>query len=176
MLMIIALVLAAIPAVAVLYPFIMRGRGHDWLEDEGGPIAELERRWDVALAGLRTAELEFSIGNLDKEDYLWLRQQYMREAAMVMRGMELEEEQEDELLARVEQQIQEVRARFLGPDAPITATPYPGRSSEVLPNIRSAPTAKNKRLTSPGKDVSTPNTGRSPRARNRQNSLKHNRT
>ena len=129
--MIIALILAAIPAVAVLYPFVMRGRRHEWLEDEGAPIAELERRWDSALAGLRSAELEFSIGNLDNKDYLWLRQQYMREAATVMRGMELEEEQGEELLVRVEQQIQEVRSRLLGPDAPITAARCPGHSSEV---------------------------------------------
>jgi hypothetical protein len=134
MLILIALILAAIPAVAILYPFVMRGRGHEWLEDEGAPIAELERRWDAALAGLKSAELEFSIGNLDNEDYLWLRQRYMREAAMVMQGMELEEEQEEELLARVEQQIQDVRTRALGPIEPITAVICPSCSSEVSPS------------------------------------------
>ena len=133
MLILIALILAAIPAVAVLYPFIMRGSSHEWLEDEGDPMAELERRWDAALAGLKNAELEFSIGNLDNEDYMWLRQQYMREAALVMRAMELEEEQEEELLARVEEQIQEVRARALGPATPTTATRCPGCSEEVSP-------------------------------------------
>ena len=133
MLIIIALILAVIPAVAVLCPFVMRGRSHEWLEDEGAPIAELERRWDAALAGLKNAELEFSIGNLENQDYLWIRQQYMREAAMVMRGMELEEDQEEELLARVEQQIKEVRSRALGPIDPTDATVCPGCAGEVAP-------------------------------------------
>jgi len=142
MLILIALLLAAIPAVAVLYPFVMRGRSHEWLEDEGDPMAELERRWDAALAGLRNAELEFSIGNLDNEDYVWLRKQYMRDAAMVMRAMELEEDQEEELLAQVEQQIQEVRTRALGPDAPPAATTCPGCSSEVSPALSVCPNCR----------------------------------
>ena len=131
MVILIALILAAIPAVAILYPFVIRGSSHEWKEDEGAPIAELERRWDAALAGLKNAELEFSIGNLDDEDYLWLRRQYMREAAMVMRAMELEEDQEEELLARVEAQIQEVRARALGPSVPTAAPTCPNCSAEV---------------------------------------------
>ena len=57
----------------------------------------------------------------------------MREAALVMQAMELEEEQEEELLSRVEQQIQEVRARALGPETPIGSTPCPGCSVEVSP-------------------------------------------
>ncbi len=154
MLILIALILAAIPAVAVLYPFVMRGRGHEWLEDEGAPIAELERRWDAALAGLKSAELEFSIGNLDNEDYLWLRQQYMREAAMVMRAMELEEEQEQELLASVEEQIQEVRTRALGPVAPTTATTCPSCSGEVSPNQSVCPNCREQ----PANELSGPQT------------------
>ncbi len=142
MLIIIALILAAIPAFAVLYPFVMRGSGHEWKEDEGAPIAELERRWDAALAGLKSAELELSIGNLDDEDYLWLRRQYMREAAMVMRAMELEEDQEEELLARVEMQIQEVRARALGPAAPTAARACPNCSGEVLPTHSVCPNCR----------------------------------
>lgn len=142
MLILIALILAAIPAVAILYPFVMRGSGHEWKEDEGAPIAELERRWDAALAGLKSAELELSIGNLDDEDYLWLRRQYMREAATVMRAMELEEEQEEELLARVETQIQEVRARALGPAVPTSATACPKCSSEVLPTQTVCPNCR----------------------------------
>ena len=114
MIIVIAVLLALIPAIAILYPFLKRDIGNEWLDDEGSPQAELERRWDSALAGLRSAELEYSIGNLDDEDYHWLRQQYMREAAIVMRSMELEEEQEEELLTSIEQEIQRVRRNALG--------------------------------------------------------------
>ena len=114
MIIVIAILLALIPTVAILYPFLKRDVGNEWLDDESSPQAELERRWDSALAGLRSAELEYSIGNLDDEDYHWLRQQYMREAAIVMRSMELEEEQEEELLTSIEQEIQQVRRKALG--------------------------------------------------------------
>ncbi len=149
MLILIALILAAIPAVAVLYPFVMRGRSHEWLEDEGDPMAELERRWEAALAGLKNAELEFSIGNLDNEDYVWLRRQYMRDAAMVMRAMELEEDQEEELLAKVEQQIQEVRTRALGPVTPTAATMCPGCSSELSPALSVCPNCQEQLVNEP---------------------------
>ena len=160
MLILIALILAAIPAFAVLYPFVMRGRSHEWMEDEGDPMAELERRWDAALAGLKNAELEFSIGNLDDEDYLWLRQRYMRDAAMVMRAMELEEDQEEELLAQVEQQVQEVRTRALGPIAPTNAAVCPGCSSEVSPTLSVCPNCGRQRANgSSGPQTSMETTG-----------------
>ena len=161
MLILIALILAAIPAVAVLYPFVMRGRSHEWMEDEGDPMAELERRWDAALAGLKNAELEFSIGNLDNEDYLWLRKQYMRDAAMVMRAMELEEDQEEELLAQVEQQIQEVRTRALGrPAASTAATVCPACSREVSPTLSVCPNCREQLANEPsGPQTSMETTG-----------------
>ncbi len=160
MLILIALILAVIPAFAVLYPFVMRGRSHEWMEDEGDPMAELERRWDAALSGLKNAELEFSIGNLEDEDYLWLRQRYMRDAAMVMRAMELEEDQEEELLAQVEQQIQEVRTRALGPIAPTNAAVCSGCSSEVSPTLSVCPNCGRQRANgSSGPQTSMETTG-----------------
>ena len=160
MLILIALILTAIPAFAVLYPFVMRGRSHEWMEDEGDPMAELERRWDAALAGLRNAELEFSIGNLDNEDYIWLRKQYMRDAAMVMRAMELEEDQEEELLAQVERQIQEVRTRALGPVAPTTAAVCPSCSTEVSPTLLVCPNCREQLANEPsGPQTSMETTG-----------------
>lgn len=114
MLILITILLALIPIAAILYPFLKSEIGNEWLDDESSPQMELERRWDAALSGLRSAELEYSIGNLDEEDYQWLRQQYMREAAGVMRAMELEEEQEEELLTGIEKEIQQVRQKAVG--------------------------------------------------------------
>lgn len=105
-----------IPAFAILYP-LLRGLGkNEFLEDENSPQAELARRWDAALAGLKNAELELALGNLDEDDHQWLRRQYMTEAALVLKGMRLEDEQEQEFMAQVEREVREVRLRALGED------------------------------------------------------------
>lgn len=110
----IAVLLALIPAVIIAYPFLRRGESSEWLDDESSPMATLQRRWEAALDGIRSAELERAIGNLSEEDYRWLRRQYMREAAVVMRAMELEHEEEEALLAQIEDESRHVRARVLG--------------------------------------------------------------
>ena len=101
MLVLIAVVLALIPAIIIAYPFLRRGESGEWLDDESSPAATLQRRWEAALDGIRSAELEHAIGSLSDEDYRWLRRQYMREAALVMRAMELEQEEEEALLTQI---------------------------------------------------------------------------
>jgi hypothetical protein len=111
---ILALVLALIPATAILYP-LLRGLGTDeFAEDESSQTAEFVRRWEAALDGLRNAELESALGNLGEEDYRWLRRQYMVEAALVLKGMELESAQEREFMEQVEHEVRRVRERALG--------------------------------------------------------------
>ncbi|MYC07845.1 MAG: hypothetical protein F4X57_11865 [Chloroflexi bacterium] len=116
MLVLIAVLLALIPAVIIAYPFLHRGESAEWLDDESSPMATLQRRWDAALDGVRSAELEYAIGSLAEEDYRWLRRQYMREAAIVLRAMELEQEEEEALLTQIEIETRRVRARVLGED------------------------------------------------------------
>ncbi len=118
MLVLIALLLALIPAVAVLYPFLRRRSVSPAVVDEGSTEAELARRWDAALSGLKSTELEYAIGNLDQRDYKSLREQYMTEAALVMKAMDLELEQERDLLSSVRREITSVRIRAIGPDQP----------------------------------------------------------
>ncbi len=122
MLVVIALLLALIPAIAVLYPFLRRRSVSTAVVDEGSTEAELARRWDAALSGLKNAELEHAIGNLAPTDYRWLREQYMTEAALVMKAMDLEVEQERDLLSAVRREVRSVRIRAVGPDEP-TACP-----------------------------------------------------
>ena len=111
---ILALLLALIPAAAILYP-LLRGLGTDeFAEDESSQTAEFARRWEAALDGLRNAELESALGNLDEEDYRWLRRQYMVEAALVLKGMELESAQEREFMEQVESEVRRARERALG--------------------------------------------------------------
>ena len=114
-LVIVGLVLIAIPLAAILYPFLRRRGLHEVLA-ESEAHEELDRRWDAALAGLRSAELEHAIGTLGEEDYQVLRDQYMTEAALVLRSLEMEAGREAELLARVEEEIRRVREGFLGSD------------------------------------------------------------
>ena len=112
MLILIAILLALIPAVAILYPILRGPRGGEPFEDESSAQAELQRRWDAALGGLKNAELERSIGTLAEEDYQWLRQQYMKEAALVMKAMELEED----LLSSIELELKQTLLQALAPD------------------------------------------------------------
>ena len=114
-LVLVGLVLVAIPLAAILYPFLRRRGLHEVLA-ESEAHEELDRRWDAALAGLRSAELEHAIGTLGEEDYQVLRDQYMTEAALVLRSLEMEAGREAELLARVEEEIRRVREGFLGSD------------------------------------------------------------
>ncbi len=117
LLVLVGLALVAIPLAAILYPFLRRRDLHGVLADEE-PHEELDRRWDAALAGLRSAELERAIGTLGEEDYQVLREQYMTEAALVLRSLEMEAGREADLLAAVEEEIRRVREGFLGDDDP----------------------------------------------------------
>ena len=109
MLVLAALLLVMLPAAAILYPVLRRRAAGEPVDDEAGPQAELVRRWDSALAGLRSTELDHAVGNLSDEDYRWLREQYMTEAAVVMKALELEEGQQRSLLTRIEREARRVR-------------------------------------------------------------------
>ena len=116
MLVLIVVLLALIPAVAILYPFVRSTGREESMDDEGSTAAELARRWEAALAGLKNAELERALGNLAEEDYRWLREQHMTEAAQVMKAMELEDGQGLEMLSALDREVGQVRRRALGHD------------------------------------------------------------
>ena len=116
MLVLIAVLLVLIPTIAILYPFLRRPDSWPVVADESSHHADLLRRWDVAIAGLKNAELERALGNLAEQDHSWLREQYMTEAALVIKAMELEEQQEQEMLSSVDDEIRSVRRRLLGGD------------------------------------------------------------
>jgi hypothetical protein len=117
-LVLIAVLLALIPALAILYPFL-RSRTDDIVfEDEASTYSALSMRWEAAVAGIKNTELERAIGNLAEDDHRQLREQYMTEAALVMKAMELEDQQEQELMAGLELEVSQVRRRVLGGDGP----------------------------------------------------------
>ena len=113
MLVLAAFLLALIPAFAIAYPFLRRV-GSPLLTDEDTREAELASRWETAVAGLRSTELEWAIGNLAEEDRRWLRERYMTDAALVLKEMELEEAEEHALMATVEHEMRRVRVQTAG--------------------------------------------------------------
>ena len=70
-------------------------------DDESSLHADLERRWESALEGIRHAELEMSVGNVDESDYIWLKQVHMAEAAMVLKALEVSLEDEKSLIEQI---------------------------------------------------------------------------
>ena len=113
MLILAAFLLALIPAFAIAYP-VLRRAGSSLLADEDTRAAELASRWETAVAGLRSTELESAIGNLAEEDREWLRERYMTDAALVLKEMELEEAEEHALMATVEREMQRARTQAVG--------------------------------------------------------------
>lgn len=114
MIVAIAIALTLIPALFILWPFVMGLRRDEFEYDEGAPQADLMRRWDAAVAGLASAELDHSLGNLSGEDYRGLRAQLMAEAADLMREMELSEDEEERMLSGLREELLSARARIEG--------------------------------------------------------------
>ena len=114
MLILVAVALTLIPAALILWPFVA-GLARDEFEyDEGAPQADLTRRWEAAVAGLSSAELDHGLGNMTESDYRTVRGQLMVEAATVMREMELGESEEERMLAALSEELRAVRARVPG--------------------------------------------------------------
>lgn len=114
MLILIAILLVLVPASAILYP-VLRMREEPLLSRNDFAIkSELDRRWDTALFGLKNTELERALGNLTEEDYLWLVDFYKTDAALVMKAMELEKQEEVNLLKDMDKQVLDTKERILG--------------------------------------------------------------
>ena len=102
MLVVAAIIISLIPAILIAYPVIKKIASRTPLpEDESSLRADLERRWESALEGIRHAELEMSIGNLNEADYLWLKQVHMAEAANVLKTLEISSEKERLLIEEI---------------------------------------------------------------------------
>jgi hypothetical protein len=116
MLVLLGVLLVLIPLAAIAYPFFRGGGDGIVAEDESSTYSDLSCRWEEAVTGIKAAELERAIGNLDEANYGRLRAQYMTEAAMIMKAMDLEEQQEQDLLAGIELEVGRVRRGVLGGD------------------------------------------------------------
>ncbi len=102
MLVLAAIIISVIPAIFIGYPIIKKIASSTSIpDDESSLHADLERRWESALEGIRHAELEMSVGSVDESDYLWLKQVHMAEAAMVLKALEISVEDEKALIEQI---------------------------------------------------------------------------
>tara|TARA_B100000745_G_C19807682_1_gene266046 strand:- start:111 stop:458 length:348 start_codon:yes stop_codon:yes gene_type:complete len=106
MIVAIAIFLALIPAIAVIYPFLRRFLSDELVFDESSPELYLLRLWESALSNIRNIELEWSIGNLSKDDYIFLRRKSILNVAVVIQNMELHENKKIELIEKIKHEIQ----------------------------------------------------------------------
>ncbi len=113
MLVIFAFLLAIIPAVAILSPFVLKKK-LPYLSDEEIHLISPISDWESAIFDLKNLELEFAIGNLTKGEYDSLRTTYMSKAAQILRSVHVSQNEQSELLVAVESEMQSVRNRLVG--------------------------------------------------------------
>ena len=106
MLILLVVVLTLIPTALILWPFVAGPSRDEFEYDEGEPQADLMRRWDVAVAGLASAELDHALGNMSEADYRVVQRQLMTEAAAIMREMESGRAEEERMFAELGAELQ----------------------------------------------------------------------
>ena len=106
MVILIGILLCFVPAIAVTYPLWRKFSSKaPPPEDESSLKADLDRRWESAIDGLHSSELEYSVGNLSLEDYKELREVHMMEAAVVLKMFDLSAEDEKLLFDQVNEEL-----------------------------------------------------------------------
>ena len=118
MLVLIVIVLALVPAVAILYPFVRMSQADTLVDEESPTYPELLRRWEAAVDGLDNAEQDRAIGNLAEDDYRRVREEYMTEAALAMKALDLEEQRQQELLAAMPDEVRRIEEDASGENGP----------------------------------------------------------
>lgn len=102
MIFVISVLICFIPFSAIAYPLIRKiATRNPAPMDESSLELELDRRWQTALEGMTTSEIEFIVGNLSEPDYASLRESYMVEASIVLQMAQFSSEQQREILEQV---------------------------------------------------------------------------
>ena len=104
MIFLISVLICLVPFSAIAYPLIRKvATKNPAPVDESSLELELDRRWQTALEGMATSEIEFMVGNLSEPDYASLRESYMVEASIVLQMAQFSSQQQQEILERVSQ-------------------------------------------------------------------------
>ena len=102
MIFLISVLVCFIPFSAIAYPLIRKvATKNPAPVDESSLELELDRRWQAALEGMATSEIEFMVGNLSEPDYASLRELYMVEASIVLQMAQFSSQQQQEILEQV---------------------------------------------------------------------------
>ena len=102
MIFLISVLICLVPFSAIAYPLIRKvATKNPAPVDESSLELELDRRWQTALEGMATSEIEFMVGNLSEPDYASLRESYMVEASIVLQMAQFSSQQQQEILEQV---------------------------------------------------------------------------
>ena len=102
MIFLISVLICLVPFSAIAYPLIRKvATKNPAPVDESSLELELDRRWQTALEGMATSEIEFMVGNLSEPDYSSLRESYMVEASIVLQMAQFSSQQQQEILEQV---------------------------------------------------------------------------
>ncbi|MBR49642.1 MAG: hypothetical protein CL734_05430 [Chloroflexi bacterium] len=106
MVVLISLILSIFPFVLIIFPLIRKYSVSEFIpQDESSLFSDLERRWDSAIEGLRSTELERMVGNLHDQDYDWLKNIHIYEAALVLKALDLSEIEQNQLIDEVRNEV-----------------------------------------------------------------------
>ena len=106
MVVLISLILSIFPFILIIFPLIRKYSVSEFIpQDESSLFSDLDRRWDSAIEGLRSTELERMVGNLHDQDYEWLKNIHLYEAALVLKALDLSEIEQNQLIDEVRNEV-----------------------------------------------------------------------
>ena len=106
MVVLISLILSIFPFILIIFPLIRKYSVSEFIpQDESSLFSDLERRWDSSIEGLRSTELERMVGNLHDQDYEWLKNIHLYEAALVLKALDLSEIEQNQLIDEVRNEV-----------------------------------------------------------------------
>ena len=106
MLILISILLCFFPVVLIFYPLIKKEKNKNI---QNGNNFNFQQRWDSLLEGLQNAELEFSIGTIDQEDYKWLQKTYTKEILALIKRFNVSVSEEKELMQKIDEEISKMK-------------------------------------------------------------------
>ena len=102
MIILISILLCFFPVLLIIYPLV-KGKESDAIYANDN--AYFQQRWDSLIEGLQNAELEFSIGTIDRDDYEWLQKTYTKEVAELIKELSLSALEEKEIIEKINNAI-----------------------------------------------------------------------
>lgn len=96
-----AVLIALIPLMAIVYPFL-RGQSYvQTFDDSETKIDSIYSRWQVLTEGIRILELDHDLSNLNNVDYIETRDQYFLEANAILDEMGLNGKDRESMFSQI---------------------------------------------------------------------------